>query len=124
MIPPSLETSIATSDRLSQKFDIASTSLLFLERARRVYASVVSPTDTTVHAVPRLLDVFTADPSSSVEKFLAEAAALVAFVESSESETRETGDMVNGRYAWTILATTSTPASFERSEGAGNAEIR
>ena len=59
---------------------------MFLERARRVYSSVVSPTDTTLHAVPRLLDVFTADPSSSVEKFLAEAAALVAFVESSESD--------------------------------------
>lgn len=72
------------SDKTRYTLNISSVSALLLVRAHHAYSSIYSSSTSPIHAVPRLLDIFTLSPTYGAEKFLAEAAALVSFVESED----------------------------------------
>ena len=60
----------------------------YLQRASHVYSNIYSATSSQfTEPVPRLLDVFSASPSSSTEEFLSETSQLVTLIEEDSDDT-------------------------------------
>lgn len=92
IVPASLKRSFSIPDIPSAASEISMVVSTYTQRAQHLYSNVVSPTlhSSSPFTIPRLIDVFSASPSSdSIEIFLGEMAQLVYFVEDeSESESK------------------------------------
>ncbi|KAH8107490.1 hypothetical protein DFH11DRAFT_1732320 [Phellopilus nigrolimitatus] len=86
VIPPAFKPSFFLSNPPLASSEISLVVSSYLQRAEHVYSNIVYEATSIPH-VPRLIDVFSASPSSATEDFLAETAQLVTLIESDETDT-------------------------------------
>ncbi|THH04291.1 hypothetical protein EW145_g5629 [Phellinidium pouzarii] len=88
VIPSSLKWSFALSNPPSVSSEISLIVSSYLRRAEHIYSNVFSASTASPQGtVPRLIDVFSASPSSATEAFLSETAQVISLIESDEIDT-------------------------------------
>ncbi|KAI5118919.1 hypothetical protein M0805_003743 [Coniferiporia weirii] len=87
VIPSTLKSSFMLLNPPSVSAEVSLVVSSYLRRAEHAYSNVFSAsTGFPQGTVPRLIDVFSASPSSATETFLSETASLVSLIESDEAD--------------------------------------